>query len=300
MSYFDLGDSYNMQAIIILAHKNIDQVVDLGILLRSKFEVYIHFDQKVSLNQNQKKKLDQNGIKYYSFLSVNWGAWSVANATLMMMKEVVKNSKISYVHVISGQDWPIKSLNDIYNFYQNNDRIYIKIKNANGIKKSGEPIIYWQKYYFDYDKIKRKTLYGKIYHRISLLLQTVFRVNKFKKYKFDGEVYTGSQWVDLPIDVVKYLVNFSENNSKEMKIFKYGFCSDEFWMQTIIGNNEKFKNRIVNDNHRFIKWKKQHNSYPAILDESNYNEIVDSKAHFARKLDYNDSQKLIQHLKNKI
>ena len=287
-----------MQAVIILAHKGIDQVIKLGALLTSKFEVYIHFDKKVDLTWDQEKRLNELGIKYYSFISVNWGAWSVAQATLLMMKEVIKNSKISYVHVISGQDWPVKKLEDIYSFYQNNDKIYMSIEKVDGIKKSGEPIIYWQKYYFNYDKINRKSLYGKIYHRLSMMIQTMLHVNKLKKYKFNGEIYTGSQWVDLPIDVVRYLVEFAQKNLNVMEIFKKGFCSDEFWMQTIIGNNQELKKRIVNNNHRFIKWEKQYGSYPAILDESNYDEIVASDAHFARKFDFNFSKDLILYLKN--
>lgn len=287
-----------MQAVIILAHKGIDQVIKLGSLLKNKFEVYVHFDKKVDLTQDQKKQMKKLGIKYYSFVSVNWGAWSVAQATLLTMKEVIKSSKISYVHVISGQDWPVKKLDDIYSFYQNNDKIYMNIEKADGIKKSGEPIICWQKYYFDYDKINRKSLYGKIYHRLSMMIQTFLRVNKLKKYKFNGEIYTGSQWVDLPIDVVQYLVEFAQENPNIMEIFKKGFCSDEFWMQTIIGNNQELKQRIVNNNHRFIKWEKQHGSYPAILDDGNYNEIINSGAHFARKFDFNFSKNLVIKLKN--
>lgn len=287
-----------MQAVIILAHKGIDQVIKLGSLLKNKFEVYVHFDKKVDLTQDQKKQMKKLGIKYYSFVSVNWGAWSVAQATLLTMKEVIKSSKISYVHVISGQDWPVKKLDDIYSFYQNNDKIYMNIEKADGIKKSGEPIICWQKYYFDYDKINRKSLYGKIYHRLSMMIQTFLRVNKLKKYKFNGEIYTGSQWVDLPIDVVQYLVEFAQENPNIMEIFKKGFCSDEFWMQTIIGNNQELKQRIVNNNHRFIKWEKQHGSYPAILDDGNYNEIINSGAHFARKFDFNFYKNLVIKLKN--
>lgn len=287
-----------MQAVIILAHKGIDQVIKLGSLLKNKFEVYVHFDKKVDLTQDQKKQMKKLGIKYYSFVSVNWGAWSVAQATLLTMKEVIKSSKISYVHVISGQDWPVKKLDDIYSFYQNNDKIYMNIEKADGIKKSGEPVICWQKYYFNYDKINRKSLYGKIYHRLSMMIQTFLRVNKLKKYKFNGEIYTGSQWVDLPIDVVQFLVKFAQENPNIMEIFKKGFCSDEFWMQTIIGNNQELKQRIVNNNHRFIKWEKQHGSYPAILDEENYDEIVASDAYFARKFDFDFSKNLVIKLKN--
>lgn len=287
-----------MQAVIILAHKEINQVIELGTLLKKKFELYIHFDKKANLTLSQKRKMDELGINYYSFVNVNWGAWSVAQATLLTMKEVVKNPKISYVHVISGQDWPVKKLDDIYAFYQNNNKIYMNIKKADGIKKSGEPIIYWQKYYFNYDKINRKSIYGKLYHRFSILIQTFLHVNKLEKYKFVGDIYTGSQWVDLPIDVVQYLLKYVQEKPNVMEIFKNGFCSDEFWMQTIIGNNQKLKKRIVNNNHRFIKWKKQYGSYPAILDENNYNEIVDSDAHFARKFEHRFSKRLILHLKN--
>ncbi len=39
----------------------------------------------------------------------------------------------------------------------------------------------WQKYYFDYDKINRRTTFGKIYHRYTLLKQTLLHVDKFKE-----------------------------------------------------------------------------------------------------------------------
>lgn len=286
-----------MQAVIVLAHKNVSQVIELAKLLRNKFEVYVHFDGKIQLTNGQEHEMDSWEIHHYSFVKVNWGAWSIVQATLLMMKEVAKNTKVSYVHVISGQDWPVCQLDDIYRFYQGNNHIYIDINPAQGIKKSGEPIINWQKYYFDYDKLNRKSLYGKIFHRFSMIAQSVARVDKFRRYGFDGVLYTGSQWVDLPIDVVNYLIDTAQSNSDLMKIFRRGFCSDEFWMQTIIGNNEQFRDRIVNNNHRFIKWKKQHDSYPAILDERDYNEIIGSGAHFARKFDLKYSQKLVSILK---
>lgn len=286
-----------MQAIIVLAHKDIGQVIELAKLLRNKFELYIHFDEKVKLTNEQKGELKDLGIHYYSFVKVNWGAWSIVQATLLMMKEVVKNNNISYVHVISGQDWPVQQLDSIYDFYQDNNHIYMDIRPARSIKKSGEPIINWQKYYFDYDRVNRKSIYGKIFHRMSMVIQSIAHVDKFKRYEFDGILYTGSQWVDLPIDVVRYLLETAQNNPKLMKVFKSGFCSDEFWMQTIIGNNKQLKKRVINNNHRFIKWEKKYNSYPAILDEQDYNEIISSGAHFARKFDFNYSEKLILNLK---
>lgn len=285
-----------MQAIIILAHKNIDQVVKLADLLNEKFKVYIHVDQKIQLTDTQKKVLDEMGVHYFSYVAVNWGGWSIAEAAIRGMKEVVKDPTINYVHVISGQDWPIKDIAEIYDFYEHNNHIYLTYSLSKENIKSGERLVNWQKYYFYYDKINRRSLFGKIFHRFNMMAQKILRVNKLKKYNFKGEIYDGANWCDLPIDVVHYLLDYIEDNPQIMKIFKTGFCPDEFWMQTILVNNEQMKARIINNNHRFIKWQKQHGSYPAILDETDFDEIEKSDAHFGRKFDLQYSQTLIDKL----
>ena len=35
-----------MQAILIMAHRDMEQIIELTEILRKKFEVYIHFDTK--------------------------------------------------------------------------------------------------------------------------------------------------------------------------------------------------------------------------------------------------------------
>ncbi len=54
-----------MQAILILAHKNIQQVVELSRKLNSNFNVYIHFDKKMSLDNDYLKVLENENIKIY-------------------------------------------------------------------------------------------------------------------------------------------------------------------------------------------------------------------------------------------
>lgn len=43
-----------MQAVLILAHKNIDQVIELSRILKDKFEIYIHIDKKTKITERQK------------------------------------------------------------------------------------------------------------------------------------------------------------------------------------------------------------------------------------------------------
>ena len=105
-----------MQAVLILAHKNIDQVVELCQLLKPYFEIYIHFDKKVELTSQQRTELEKNDVKYYSKYNVKWGSYSIVRATVLLMKKALMNKKINYFHLISGQDWPMQSPEKIYNF----------------------------------------------------------------------------------------------------------------------------------------------------------------------------------------
>lgn len=288
-----------MQAILILAHKNMPQVIELSKVLNEDFEIYVHIDKKVKLNQKDKSALDSLNVHYISTQEVHWGAWSIVQATIDLIKESLKNDQITNFHLISGQDWPVQNPRKIYNFFENNHNLYVSNYPVDNVKKSGEPLIDWQKFYFYYDKIDRKTTYGKIYHRISLVLQTLCRVNKLKDLGIDLELYTGSQWFDLPRDAVEYLINYLEEEPNLVKMFQTGFCSDEFWVPTILNNNTHFSNRIISNNYRYIDWRHRNNSYPAILDETDYNKVMKSDTFFMRKVEFPVSKVLIQKVRNK-
>ena len=59
-----------MQAVLIIAHKDVDQVIELSKKLRSTFKVIIHFDKKTSVSEAQKKELQRLGVDYFSEISV--------------------------------------------------------------------------------------------------------------------------------------------------------------------------------------------------------------------------------------
>ena len=288
-----------MQAVLILAHKNIDQVIELSRILKDKFEIYIHIDKKTKITERQKKLLDTLKINYISTQNVHWGAWSIVQATIDLINLALKNKNISYFHLISGQDWPAIDTAKIYNFFENNSHLYIWNYESAKYRKAGESLVDWQKYYFNYDKINRKSNFGKIYHRFSIILQKILRINKLKKLGIALTLYNGSQWVDLPRDSVEYLIHYLKENSNVLEMFKTGFCSDEFWVPTILRNNKSFAKRIDTNNHRYIDWHKRNNSFPAILDKSDFSKIRNSDAFFIRKVELPRSYELIEMLKRK-
>lgn len=286
-----------MQAVLILAHGDIDHLYRLCQKMQEKFQVYVHIDKKSSLWVNgEYHKLDELDVEYFSEVEVNWGSWSIGEAMYRLLKRALQNPDINYFHIISGQDWPIKSIDEIYDFYDNNDNIYMYYGKANEIVRSGESVLNWQKFYYNYDVIKRRTLFGKIYHRFIYHIQRILRIDKLKKYNIDYEIYIGSNWADLPRDSVEYAIQELENNENFRKVLETGCFSDEFWLPTVLCNSEEFKSQIDKNTHRFIKWEKRNGSFPAALDERDIDEIIQSDCYFARKVVSGVSDKLVEKL----
>lgn len=281
-----------MQAVLVIAHKNIDQVVDLARKLKPCFKVIIHFDKKVTITEAQKKDLDAVGADYFSKISVHWGSWSIGQVAVELMRRAMKDPDIDYIHLISGQDWPLKSIETINNFYNNNNnRIYLRFYKAN-TRKGNDNALNWQKFYYNYDLINRHSLFGKVYNRLSTWIQSLLKVNKLKKLGINLEIYTGANWCDLPRDAVEYCLDYFDNHPNFRKMLKTGSFSDEFWVQTILCNSKKFMPRIEYDYHRFIKWEHVHKSFPAILDERDFEDIQNSNAMFGRKFESPYSDRL--------
>lgn len=280
-----------MQAILVIAHKNIDQVIQLTRKLTPEFKVIIHFDKKITVTSKQKGELDELNAEYFSKIDVNWGSWSIGQVAVELMKKAMEDPTITHIHLISGQDWPLKPVEEIKAFYENNDNIYLRYYKAD-VKKGRDNALNWQKFYYNYDRINRKSLFGKIYNRLSTWTQQILRVNKFKDLGIDLEIYTGANWCDLPRDAVEYCLNYFDTHENFRQMLKTGSFSDEFWVQTIICNAPQFKSWLKYDYHRFIKWEHIHNSFPAILDERDYADIKESNAMFGRKFESPYSDKL--------
>ena len=286
-----------MQAVLILAHKNFDQVAQLSKLLQRKFEIYIHFDKKYKLTAQQIEWLQKNSIHYISEIEVHWGGWSIGEAAFRLMKLALSNSQITHVHLISGQDWPVMNIDDLYNFYENNNHIYCVYHKASEYRITNELPEWWQKFYFNYDTVNRRTFFGKFYHRFLLYGQMLFHVNKLKKLGINLELYHGANWCDLPRDAAQYCIDYMDNHPEFIKMLETGAFSDEFWVQTILCNRSQFRSRIVNDFHRYVKWEHQNGGWPANLDNRDFELITRNPDYqFARKFEPEYSTELIQKL----
>ena len=112
------------------------------------------------------------------------------------------------------------------------------------------------------------------------------------------ELYCGSQWFDIPRYCAEYCVNYIDNNPWYEKFFSTSFCSDEAFFQTIVLNSP-MKDKVVQNNHRYIIWKAKHNSRPAILDSQDIEPVQKGDYHYARKIDSKFSREFMDAFSDK-
>lgn len=284
-----------MQAVLVLAHNNYDWVARLSKKLSAVFEVFIHFDMRLQLTPEQMEELNTGNIHCYQKIKVMWGGWTIGEATLFLMREILRNPDIGYVHVISGQDWPTIPVKEVYGFYEETDKIYMRSERARDKVKSGQNLLDWQKYYFNFDVVPRRCLFGKIYHHVIMKAQQLLHIDKLARYHLDMEIYQGANWIDIPRYALEYLIAYWDSHENVRKVFETGYCPDEFWVQTIL-EDSPYKDKIERNNHRYVVFEKKHGSYPAILDMGDYEQIATGDYHFMRKIVPQYSQEIVEKL----
>lgn len=286
------------QAILITAYKNYNHLIDIINFFDDNFEFYIHIDKKSRLSNNDFKKI-KNSKKVKLLVQkykVNWGSFNHLKSILYLAEKALENSNNYYFHLISGHDYPIKSVNEFNEyFYKKRDKNFLDYFDVpkNGWANNGglDRLEYFN--FFDllnFKIPKQKRIIKKI-------VDIQKRVSFKRKFPDDfPKLYGGSTWWSLNKNTLKYVIDYTKKKKHILNRFKYSLCSEEFYFQTIILNSE-YKNNVINDDMRYIDWVAKNGNNPAILDISDYSKIKASNSFFARKFEFPQSSNLLLKLK---
>ena len=110
-------------AILLLWHKDIEQLKNLIKLFDEDFKFYIHIDKKSIITKEEIGRLKNNQqiAEVYQKYRINWGGFNILKAELLLLQEIVRDNSIGYIHFMSGQDYPIKKLDGIKSFFSKNN-----------------------------------------------------------------------------------------------------------------------------------------------------------------------------------
>lgn len=302
------------QAVLIIAHNNwsiLKRQIDF--FSGDLYDIYIHIDKKSikSCNTFFSDREDISNIKFLSKYKVNWGGFSQIQTELFLFETAKKmNIKYTYYHLISGVDIPLKSANDIFNFfdvnypsnfitfshleknkYDNKAHLIEELLNTNS-EIFIERINY---HYIGHDfQLFNLGIIGRKLAVISSILQKLFRLRRLKDKRI--LIAKGSNWVSITDEFIDLLL---KNKREIYNIFRNSYCADEIYKQTIFVNSNIIdtlyfdKESLYCSNKREIDWVR---GSPYVFRDSDLKELVINKNNnlFVRKTSENNSSAVIE------
>lgn len=290
-----------------MAHANFEQ---LALLLQCldypENDIYIHIDKKTNCDRD----LLVSAVKYSSVffteqVRVNWGGYSIVEATLILLKEATAQECYARYHLISGADFPLRSQKIIHEYFDSKLTLEY-ISGAYPMESSENRMFDRIRYYYPFqDCFSRNNIMGKILRKGSILVQKQLGINRLKKTNMRFGV--GSQFFSITDRFARYVL--SQKKQIE-KLFSKGFCVDEMFIQWAYlqweNANECYaSNRgdhpyiqeIYFDVCRAIDWKR---GKPYVYKNEDFEMLMESGCLFARKFDYNTSPELMMRIIEKV
>ncbi len=284
-------------AFIILCHKDarqINRLIDKLMEFRDA-DIYIHVDlnsddirEQISVGENIHIIPEQDSFR------IKWGSVDIVRATLQLVRYVKKTGcKYDYIWLMSGQDYPICSIDSIEKKLQNSQGTNYIETIVPGDNKYNR---YKKLYEIAYPKwINQNSCFVKMIKRMYMIITGGFRYTFpvfVRKKPFDFDFVFGSQWWTLTADAAYDILEYSDSHHELLKYYEKCIIPDESFFQTIFMRGPYSKNTA--GNLTYVNWGKDRRS-PEILTEADF-DMIKKKAEyfcFARKFDSVNSSTLM-------
>jgi hypothetical protein len=252
-----------------MAHGNFQHLQRLIDALDDESSIcFIHIDKKTNLPH----LTGDNFVFIKKRFKVYWASFSEVQVTLELLKESLKGNYDRYI-LISGADYPVKSLNEIYKRLSNDDE-FITTGLWGHPMHSKSCYIYYYNNYFN----RRSNSLSK---RFWVWAENTFRKTRIKR-KIPFDIYSGMQWFIFTHKAVSDILKVVENEKKYNNYFKYGRAQSESFFHTVIGNEHLF-DRKIKPYLTFVAFDPV--AGPQIISQKHFEEIKSGDYLFARKFD---------------
>ena len=288
-------------AALILGHKNKAQLERLfSVLKHPSIDIYVHLDKKSSLSPADfqhhnvhftEKRFD---IALFDF--------SMIDAEMELIHTAVSHEQYGYYILLSGQCYPLRHIDDIYNYLcRTYPKPLIEIISPEIVTKFARQFKYphvLKKFRTSSETFLRNHLRGKSIYPYkyvpegiafaATVIKNLFVKSPKQRLKAEGiEPYFGPQWWILPDVVIEEMLRFYEN-SYFCDCIRDCFSCDETFFQTAIMVHANRFGIVLNEKGYYLN--KQwftifSHGHPITLTQTHFEQIITSKKLFARKFD---------------
>lgn len=277
-------------AFLIMAH---DRPTELATLISTLDNpnhcIYLHIDAHSSLDPAQfSPYVTHSPLIPVKRHKVIWGGVSQILAELELFSAAYHDGGFGYYHLLSGVDSTTHSNEYLNQYFKRNN-------GKNFIKLSPTPPRLAMRY--DQYHLLHEALVGKSrniwkYADFGLCyIQRAIGIHRFHGVNIPKH----QTWCSLTNAFVQHLIQDRDQLSKQ---FKYTYCCDEIFLTFELLKHNMWDTLSENGSLRFIEWTtvSKHDSSPRILTDRDYEEITSPDVLFARKINFPQSLKLVEHL----
>ncbi len=286
-------------AYLVLAHADPQQCARLvsRLLADRSCHVFVHIDLKTRSDFSVAAKPDPLRVHFVKErYEVSWSGFSVVKGILAAMKEALWSGiDFGYLVLLSGMDYPIRHPDDIKDYLYNQEfRQHI---NRVNVADSPE----------HYLKLARRYTFrdawlpaGKTDKALRKAITTA--AIPLKRRLLDGTICTGSSWWAITSEFGRYALEFISGHEEYERYFKYLHCPEEHYFQTILENSPFVHEAspVLTYTGRGM-WKTAnlhviHHSLKKIYTAAEFEEVMQSKRCFVRKVNTDASTLLLDRI----
>ena len=278
-------------AFLILMHSRPEQAGRLMERLDSPTSMFVvHVDRRAPppiYNYIDGWAARQSRIHFAKRHPCRWGGFGIVAATLECMRTALRSGEaFDYAILLSGQDYPIKSLNYIRESINTRRKQFVesfRLDQNNRWSGHGGPYQAMNKIFWFSLQLRSRWLHIPVRRHLPVSLLP----------------YGGSQWWALSRDCLAYIDDFVSGNPSVLQYFRHTFVPDETFFQTIISNS-RFGCEVLCDDLHYIDRARPNPHYPRTFDTTDFERIQLSTKLFARKFDINRDHRILDLIDRKI
>jgi len=267
-------------AYLIMAHHDFPVLCRLiSVIDDARNDIYIHFDKKVESFPEMKVQ-HAKLIVVTDRMDVRWGDFSQIETELLLFRRAYANGPYAYYHLLSGVDLPLKNQDVIHDFFDRHaGKEFIGMYQGDCGKEIDRKVRHYHLFSRHFrTKPTLLNLFRSGLRFICLRAQYALSIKRNTGISFKK----GANWVSVTDHFVAYLIT---RKSLIKSVFRYSFCADEIFIQTICWNSP-FRERLFHPDHeeagslRKIGW---FNNALRDWELDDFDLLVKSDALFARK-----------------
>ncbi len=266
-------------AYLIMAHNEFHMLKKLLTELDDeRNDIFLHIDKRTKFVDEAEISswINKSNIYFAPRMRVCWGHLSIVRCELKLLSEAIKG-EYHYYHLLSGVDFPLKSQDEIHEFFEMEDSEFMHY-HPDGY--NNDYFLYKVKHYYPLLKIVGNENFdgpGKKQRVLRKLVELQWKLQKFQddhgvdRTRNDKKTvfYKGNQWFSITHDFAQYVVSKAAGILKKYRMTN---GPDEIFMPTL-AMNSSFAGRVC----------------------ENYTRI---DSFFARKISYDNNPELVEAMIN--